>query len=1045
MFNRKMTLSCWICQQQETTGLVLLSQRVGTQNTISAIIKAIVGIKLDEDVEIQRLICSLCVDRLNQTYTFWKQCWESQLQQKPPEGEVNEQYCRLCGKHDVDELIALECACDTWNKKVTDMVEFLSGVVIEGDDRLSPYICDICLQAVSTACIFKQQCLEAELSFLSQAVRKWDMMKFEGAARDDLVVDLYTAALPRWNTRECSLTHTYCLICNLETPIHLFSSICHGCRLEFRNFNDIISSASEPLELANFETDSKQLELSNLETDSNPNMDIDFDIPDAQTESDCSVDEEPSALPKKNRPAVVNYSIGFKFVWDIENCIEFVEDLDDTCQRVRRKGPMCCSCKIFFPSDSELEQHREMYHAQKLSEEESRSVCKVCGKLFRNKREFRYHMAYSERDTFYYCKLCEKFYFRIYDFKNHKTSILHCNSVAERAEFLDNFETKSVMRYQCKINGCKKLEKTVEEFQKHYIDRHHLELDKDKLNNDPSFRAETKVYCCKMDGCDVDSISLRHIINHCSVCRPKQSDESNEMPPMTVAEHKSSFKPEAPDIKQFTKVDNIDNIIDVLKTDRECCCGCFTFHETADDLQRHVSAIHTVHVDNEDKKPFPLVCTKCSKGFNAKAEYSHHMSISSGGIYYYCQPCEVFLWDLRDVNRHRSVCPHRDTIDGRVLFDTVPCTKFICCGCSKQFDIEDNLIEHRKNVHGPPNPSNRWRNLWVCKYCHKQYQNEEELQEHQAKFSNTNFYKCKVGECVFETRNIGVIRKHVFAQTHLDASGITVTVYKPQPVDYACCIFSCDFVSKCFADVVKHVADCHANAKSHNAVRCSGRKLFCEACSTGYNTWYQILNHKSKTRSIRCRFCGISMKKAKLIIHRPQCSKKIEVSCDICGRQCQSEAILKLHKKRFHKSRKQPEGTVCSICGQVYSNIYNHMITHSDERPFKCDLCPMGFRYKSQLNNHRAVHTKERAFLCRFEGCDNRYAHSADRFRHERQVHMKIMPHSCSICSKSFGRDRDLRLHQRLHTGRKLYPCNKCNDSFDKLIDLKQHECDDEF
>ncbi|XP_037344140.1 zinc finger protein 629 [Pungitius pungitius] len=104
--------------------------------------------------------------------------------------------------------------------------------------------------------------------------------------------------------------------------------------------------------------------------------------------------------------------------------------------------------------------------------------------------------------------------------------------------------------------------------------------------------------------------------------------------------------------------------------------------------------------------------------------------------------------------------------------------------------------------------------------------------------------------------------------------------------------------------------------------------------------------------------------------------------------------------------------------------------------PHSCSLCSKTFISSTHLALHLASHNKERKFRCNTCG---KYFHQSSHLMAHKIIHSGDRPFKCSECGKTFGRASHLKTHQRLHTGEKPFKCTFCDKSFTQKAGLLAH------
>lgn len=75
--------------------------------------------------------------------------------------------------------------------------------------------------------------------------------------------------------------------------------------------------------------------------------------------------------------------------------------------------------------------------------------------------------------------------------------------------------------------------------------------------------------------------------------------------------------------------------------------------------------------------------------------------------------------------------------------------------------------------------------------------------------------------------------------------------------------------------------------------------------------------------------------------------------CDLCGRKFRSKEGYRRHRQMFHSDRRFPE---CILCGKNFASLHNlkiHYASHTNLRPYKCDVCQNTYKLKHHLKDHR--------------------------------------------------------------------------------------------
>ncbi|XP_063380527.1 zinc finger protein ZFP2-like isoform X1 [Cydia fagiglandana] len=161
--------------------------------------------------------------------------------------------------------------------------------------------------------------------------------------------------------------------------------------------------------------------------------------------------------------------------------------------------------------------------------------------------------------------------------------------------------------------------------------------------------------------------------------------------------------------------------------------------------------------------------------------------------------------------------------------------------------------------------------------------------------------------------------------------------------------------------------------------------------------------------------------------------------CDICYKEVVN---LQEHKLRVHN----PSGMRynCSVCQRPFlkqTELDTHMVTHTKDYQFQCDVCQKKFGAKGLLTLHvRQVHNKERNYKC--EQCPKAFFSRMKLERHSSSHTTEKPVKEYQICDECGLSVVDLKTHAARHRPReerRLLPCKACPKTFYTIGGRKRH------
>ncbi|XP_062536772.1 zinc finger protein 287-like isoform X1 [Armigeres subalbatus] len=354
-----------------------------------------------------------------------------------------------------------------------------------------------------------------------------------------------------------------------------------------------------------------------------------------------------------------------------------------------------------------------------------------------------------------------------------------------------------------------------------------------------------------------------------------------------------------------------------------------------------------------------------------------------------------------------------------------------CDTCEKVFDTRRAMFQHRLS-HQP-------RPQLTCERCGKTYTNVHNVQAEEDSPDGDVGYVCCEQRFTSRRDLDDHITKHSRISNMLcDNCGnlfASHKSYRPNVKSYACelCdeIFDTKFLLMQHSRV--HAPPPKVKPRKPSPVKAKPKRA--------YSTQSVVISLTDPCNyvCVTCKGKFSSFEQLQAHIDESIACKKVNTTCDQCGKICDTRRALYQHKLS-HQPKPQ---LICDQCGKIYTNSFNlenhKSQVHGEEFEelgyvYKC--CELTFPTRRELNEHIKTHSKILNLLC--DTCGKSFT-SHKALRSHTQSHLNIRPFSCDLCDKAFRTKLLLVQHSHVHTGIKAFKCDVCEKSFAKKDSLRKH------
>ncbi|XP_059049002.1 zinc finger protein 91-like [Achroia grisella] len=464
----------------------------------------------------------------------------------------------------------------------------------------------------------------------------------------------------------------------------------------------------------------------------------------------------------------------------------------------------------------------------------------------------------------------------------------------------------------------------------------------------------------------------------------------------------------------------------------------------------------------------PLNCKLCDKSFKyKKALETHEMKHTTGAIEIKVEPPDKTA-STSLLSESRGQLPHADESESESSHDEGEDNT--CDICEKQFSYKRLLLQHKRTKHNMSSGTKRAKItlkdcLVRCLICDLEMKvsaiNEHNQKHISVNIKPRNMYTCGVPDCGEKFKSCSALANHIKLVHRL----------KQQPKQsqkLPRLEGGTDLAD--FCEVVVTKTEPLDTLQSHNG--------FGEVPIN--NGGEQASSPLVNMNGFTCTICGkvmatlVSLKRH--VNWHTNVGNNIEksIECFVCKEKFRFQCHYKLHmREHYRDTNLDPKLLTCTICNRkskhlraAQAHMNYHKQTRFKNKDYQCSICKRVFQFRKVYLSHMAIHYKRGESVQNtivgdvtpnnidrtiFDGthtchlcnkvCDSETSLKHHIIWHKSKTSLFGARHECYICQLVFTNKRRLELHIRSHyeDDNGPYKCQICGKGYIDEEYFKRH------